>query len=61
MDNPIDYLLFKTKIECIKFVTENFTHLDRTTDNICSYNSPNYTFKGLFLNVKSLERFLNSE
>ena len=50
---PVGKLLFKTKIECIKCVTENFMHLDKTVDNIFSYNAPNSIFKGLFLNITS--------
>ena len=59
--NPIDNLLFKTKIECIKFVTEKFMHLDKIAENIFACNAPNSTFKGLFLYIKPLERLLNSE
>ena len=61
MDAPIYELLCKTNIEYITCVTENFTHLDKTIDNICSYNVTNSKFNFLFLNVKSLERLLNYE
>ena len=61
MDDLIDKLIFKTNIECTKFVTENFTHLHNTAENMFVYNVPHSTFKSLFLNIKSLEILLNSE
>ena len=54
-------LLFKTKIECVQCLTENFTHLDGINDNICACNTHNFTFNGLLMNKKYLERLLNLE
>ena len=60
--SPTAKLLYKTKIECEKYVVENFTHLDKTDEkNICVYNAHHSTFNTLFTNNLSLERLLNLE
>ena len=59
IDSPIDKLLFKTNIECVQYLTENFTYLDGTNENIFACNAHNSTFNVLLMNTKSIDRLLN--
>ena len=57
IDSPTEMLLFRIKTECKKYVVKNFTHLDKTDEDIFAFNARHSTFNALFMNNLCLERF----
>ena len=61
IDSPTEKILYKTMIECHTYLAENFTHLDKTDENIFTCNAHSSIFNSLFMNNLSLERLLHLE